>query len=175
MAYSMDWLIENYLSFFAQFGLGEEDIRSHFEQWKQKSGSNSVKDYAWYLFQVLLGETARQVTNEADLYKNQFEIYSRMWEFRITHEKTKDNSLVRLMEEARIKAALVQLPYEFTVQVLTNCCPHCDQLKGKEFTPEDVLKNHYVGSEECTRESGCACRYLTVPKKDADGQLINKI
>ena len=171
--FTIDWLLQKYARFFETFGMSEDDIRLHFEEWKEKTDKESVKDYLWYLLQVLLGETAKQVTNEADFHKNNFEIYARMWELRVLIEEVRDNQLVRLREESRVMGEVASLPFVVDVQVLSgHCCPYCDALDQQTFSVEDVLRNHFIGSEKCTREWGCNCRYQTVPKWDAEGNAI---
>jgi hypothetical protein len=171
--FTIDWLVQKYLRFFDKFGMTEEDIRTHYEEWKEKSENDSVKDYLWYLFQVLLGETAKQINNDADFHKNNFEIYSRMWELRVLIEEKKDNQLVRLREESRVMGEAASLPFVVEAQVISgHCCPYCDDLDQKTFAVEEVLRNHFIGSNECTREWGCNCRYQTVPKWDAEGNAI---
>lgn len=84
MEYNLEWLINDYKSFLEKFGLDEGSVRAHYPEWQSQSGKSDARDYLWYLFQVILGETAKQVTHPTDLQKNNLEIYNAMWFFQ-TH------------------------------------------------------------------------------------------
>ena len=78
MTYDLIWLVKNYGDFFRDFGIGEEELTTHFEEWKRQSNNSAVQDYLWYLFHVLVGETKKQLTNSGDLHRNLHDIYIRM-------------------------------------------------------------------------------------------------
>ena len=118
MDYNLDWLVSDYGNFLNKFGLDEASIRLHYAQWKEKSGHDSAKDYLWYLFQVILGETAKQVQNPVDLQKNNLEIYSAMWFFRTHIEGQTANSLQQLVNDTKVRLWQLELPFYFKVKVV---------------------------------------------------------
>lgn len=163
MTYNIDWLVQQYASFFQKFGIDRNDLISHYGFWREKSGSDSVTDYLWYLFHVLLGETKKQVTDQSDYHRNLHEIYLMMLEFRVNVEGQKDNSLVQLIIKNRIQLWQRELPYPFRLQAISlNCCPYCESINGQVFDAEQVLKNPHFASPECTNNPGCSCGYIPV-------------
>jgi hypothetical protein len=163
MTHNMDWLVQRYASFFQKFGIERDELISHYEFWKEKSGATSITDYLWYLFHVLLGETRKQVPDSGDLYRNLHEIYLVMLEFRLNVEGQKDNSLVQLIIKNRIQLWQRELPYPFRLQAISlNCCPYCESINGQVFEAEEVLRNPHFASPQCTAEQGCSCGYIPV-------------
>ena len=163
MTYSIDWLVQHYASFFDSFGIESRTLVSHFAEWKEKSNSDSVRDYLWYLFHVLLGETKKQITNATDYHRNLHEIYLKMLEFRVSVEEQKDNQLVQLIIRNKIQQWQYELPYPFHLQAISlNCCPYCERINGQFFEPEQVIEDPYFASAHCTNEQGCSCGYIPV-------------
>ena len=175
MEYDMEWLVSDYGSFLQKFGLDEESIRSHYVVWKEKSGVASVRDYLWYLFQVILGETAKQVKNPVDLQKNNLEIYTAMWFYRTHVEGQKATELQQLMNDTRIRLWQTELPFRFQVKVLSGqCCSYCDQLNNQLFPVEDLLQHRAFATEHCLSETGCNCTIIPVAERDAQNQIVLK-
>ena len=163
MAKNLDWLVKEYGAFFHSFGIGKEALETHYEEWKQQTGTQAVTDYLWYLFHVLIGETKKQVADPGDLHRNLHEIYMQMLSFRVGVEKQKDNTLVQLIIQNKVRQWQAELPYPFHLQaVALNCCPHCESINGQLFEPRQVLHNPHFASRECTKESGCSCGYIPV-------------
>jgi hypothetical protein len=170
--HTLDWMIDNYMPFFMQFGMDEGNLRRQYEVWKAKSSNHRVHDYLWYIFQILLAESAKQSPNELELYRNNFKIHCKMWEFRIKVEGKKANDIKQLVEESRVRMETLQAPSYIEIKVSSgHCCPYCDGLNGMVFSPEDVLENQYLASDKCTRERGCNCRYVSVVMRNDDGSL----
>ena len=173
MEYNLDWLINDYGAFLLKFGLDEESVRSHYTVWKERSGVESVRDYLWYLFHVILGETAKQLKNPRDLQKNNLEIYTAMWFFRTHVEGQKANDLQQLINDTRIRLWQTELPFHFKVKVLSGqCCPYCDQLNNQLFAADDLLQHHSFVTGQCSNETGCTCSITPVAERDAQGQII---
>jgi hypothetical protein len=163
MTIDINWLVEQYASFFESFGIGRNDLIAHYAVWKEQSGKQSVTDYLWYLFHVLLGETRKQVSNPIDYHRNLHDIYLMMLEFRVAVEGQKDNSLVQAIIKNRIQLWKIELPYPFQLQAIsTNCCSHCEQINGQVFEADAILHNTYFATAACTKESGCSCGYIPV-------------
>lgn len=163
MTKDLEWLTSEYGEFFASFGIAKEDVVSHYEVWKQQSHQTAVTDYLWYLFHVLIGETKKQVTIPSDLYRNLHEIYMQMLTFRVNVERERDNALVQLIIQNKIRQWQAELPYPFHLQAVSlDCCPHCESINGQIFEPGQVLRNPHFASKECTKESGCSCGYIPV-------------
>ncbi|MDQ3279093.1 MAG: hypothetical protein M3Q06_12260 [Bacteroidota bacterium] len=163
MTKDLNWLLAEYSTYFASFGIGKEALLSHYEEWKGQSSEQGVTDYLWYLFHVLLGETKKQVSNPSDLHRNLHEIYMQMLSFRVTVEGQKDNMLVQLIIQNKIRQWQAELTYPFQLQAVSiNCCPHCESINGQVFKPEQVLRHPHFASKECTKETGCSCGYIPV-------------
>ena len=163
MTHTLDWLLQQYGSFFQKFGIEQNDLVSHYTIWKEKSGDESVTNYLWYLFHVLLGETRKQLTNPGDYHRNLHEIYLMMLAFRVNVEGQKDNGLVQAIIKNRIQLWQRELPYPFRLQAISlNCCSYCESINGQVFEADDVLKNPHFASPHCTAEKGCSCGYIPV-------------
>lgn len=172
---NLDWLINDYGKFLEKFGLDESSVRQHYRVWKERSGLDSARDYLWYLFQVVLGETAKQVTNEADLQKNNLEIYSAMWFFRTHVEGQTANELQQLINETKIRLWQIQLPYYFHVKITgDDCCPYCNELHQQLLPPDDLLQQNRFNPSQCTSQSGCTCVVAPVAQRDSANQIILK-
>jgi|GEM_PF-5043345 len=175
MDYNLDWLINDYGKFLEKFGLDENSVRQHYTVWKERSGLDSARDYLWYLFQVILGETAKQVTNEADLQKNNLELYSAMWFLQTHVEGQVATELQQLINDTKIRLWQIQLPYHFHVKLSgDDCCPYCNDLHGLSFGPEDLLGHEVFTPLKCTSPSGCTCIVAPVADRDASNQIILK-
>lgn len=172
---NLTWLLNDYGKFLEKFGLDEGSIRSHYPEWKERSGLDSARDYLWYLFQVIAGETAKQVKNPVDLQKNNLEIYSAMWFFRTHVEGQKANSLQQLVNATKIKLWQLELPFHFKVKLVAeNCCAYCDSKNEQLFNPEDLLLEHAFSPTHCTSETGCSCTIAPVAERDAANKIILK-
>lgn len=166
MTYSIDWLVQQYADFFEKFGIGRQILVAHFEEWKNGNTRRSVTDYVWYLFDVLIGETKKQVSNPVDYHRNLHEILLTMLSFRVNVEAQKDNNLVQAIIKNKVQLWQHELPYPFRLQAVSlNCCPHCEQINGQIFSVDAILTEPYFASEQCTAPTGCSCGYIPV----ADG------
>ena len=163
MSFDLDWLVNNYASFFEKFGISRTDLVAHFNDWKAQSKRSSVTDYLWYLFHVLLGETMKQVSQPADLHRNLDEIYLKMLAFRTGVEVRKDNPLIRQIIRNRIQLWQHELSQPFRLHSISiDCCSYCERINGQVFEVEQVLQDPYFASEKCTKETGCSCGYIPV-------------
>ena len=103
MTYNLEWLVQQYASFFEKFGISRDDLIAHYVIWREKTSDASVTNYLWYLFQVLLGETQKQISHPGDYHRNLHDIYLMMLAFRVKVEGQKDNNLVQLIIKNRIQ------------------------------------------------------------------------
>jgi hypothetical protein len=175
MEYNMDWLVNDYGKFLEKFGLNEQSVRNHYGEWRVQSGVDSARDYLWYLFQVILGETAKQVKLPLDLYKNNLEIYTAMWFFRTHVEGQKSNELQQLINDTKIRIWQSELPFRFTVKLAgENCCTYCDNLNGQLFSPTEMLEHRAFAVNNCTNDGGCSCVISPIAERDASNQIILK-
>ena len=175
MEYNLDWLISDYGNFLEKFGLDEASIRQHYTQWKERAARDSAKDYLWYLFQVILGETSKQVTNPVDLEKNKLEIYSAMWFFRTHVEGQRAGNLQQFINDTKIRLWQLELPFYFKVKLVAeNCCPYCDSQNNGLFAPDEMLEHKAFLVEKCTSENGCHCTITPVAERDTNQQIILK-
>ena len=165
----MDWLVNDYGKFLEKFGLDEQSIRAHYRDWQASSGKQSVLDYLWYLFQVILGETVKQVINPVDLQKNKLEIYTAMWFFRTHVEGQRSNELQQLINETKIRLWQLELPYDFRVRVLSKqCCAYCDQHHEQLFSIDELLKHQSFIATNCSNEDGCHCLLAPTAERNAE-------
>lgn len=163
MTKDLHWLLDEYGAFFTSFGIGKEALANHYNEWKQQSNAQAVTDYLWYLFHVLIGETKKQVADPSDLHRNLHEIYMQMLSFRVAVEGQKDNTLVQLIIQNKIRQWQAELTSSFHLQAVSlNCCSYCESINGQIFEPGQVLRNPYFASKECTKETGCSCGYIPV-------------
>ncbi|RYZ24594.1 MAG: hypothetical protein EOO16_00380 [Chitinophagaceae bacterium] len=172
--YTLDWLIKNYLKFFAgDFGMEEGNIRRYYQEWSAKAKNDSVGDYLWHLFHELLDRIPK-ASLSPELYAKYFsEVYYKMWEFMVYHENRPANDCLQLGMEYRLIYEEQTLPFKFDVKISSgHCCPYCDSLNGMMVTLQQVYQNKYLASHKCTRPSGCNCRYASVPKRRKDGSLV---
>jgi hypothetical protein len=170
---TLDWMINNYLDFFKEFGMEEDNIRSHFEYWAQNR-KPLVADFLWYTFNYLHKEIAtRPIPLEIRADYN-WKLNLKMYEFVRKIENRNANHLYRLVWEAKIIYSYYQ---SFPIKQLINiyskgCCSYCEQFYGLQVEMDDVLKNRYIGSRHCTRDKGCSCIYTTTGARDENGRLL---
>ena len=175
MEHNIDWLVTGYGNFLEKFGLDKAGVRTHYHEWQDKTGREDVHDYLWYLFQVILGETNKQVKDPLDLQKNLHEIYTAMWYFGTQVEGRKATDLQQLVMDTRVRVWQLELPCYFRVKLMaSNCCPYCDHLDGQLFSPEDMLQHQSFSLAKCTNDEGCACFFAPVVDRDGNNQLIQK-
>ncbi|RYZ29419.1 MAG: hypothetical protein EOO10_06355 [Chitinophagaceae bacterium] len=175
MEYNLDWLMNDYGKFLEKFGLDERSVRGHYSEWQVRSGLDSARDYLWYLFQVILGETAKQVTEPVDLQKNNLEIYTAMWFFRTHMEGQRSNELLQLINDTKIRLWQLELPFHFRVKLSGEpCCAYCDHLHGQFFKPDEILEHRAFVLDHCTSETGCSCTISPIAERDEAGQIILK-
>jgi hypothetical protein len=172
--YTIDWMLKNYMSFFQEFGMDETNIRHNFPIWS-KNRPPLVKDYLWYIFQLLLIESAKQSMGEQALLLNQRKIYATMLDFRRRIEHKPANEILQLMLKADVRRNQLESSVKYKVVIISgNCCPYCNSLNEKQFEFEEVLANQYLGSIHCTRERGCICAYGYEALRDKNSRLIFK-
>lgn len=169
----LDWLITEYMPFFSEFGMTEENVRGYYETWS-KNRPALIKDYLWFIFQSLLYESAKQSKTEQELYKYQNMIYMEMLWFRRKVEKVKANEILQLALASLVRKTISETNFQLKVEIISgHCCPYCDNLNQHMFSSEEVLKNQYLGSRDCTNPQGCNCTYAFVPMRDEDDNLIS--
>ena len=175
MDYNIDWLISDYGKFLEKFGLDESSVRQHYPEWQSRAGGGSAKDYLWYLFQVILGETAKQVKDPVDLEKNNLELYSAMWFFRTHVEGQKADALQQLINDTKVRLWQLELPFYFKVKMVSgNCCPYCNSLNGQLFEASDILNHEAFLVGDCTNDKGCNCTIAPVAERDDAGKIVLK-
>jgi hypothetical protein len=71
-----------------------------------------------------------------------------------------------------------EAPYEVDIKIsaANDCCDRCKKLAEKTYTLEEAFKLMPVPNRHCNhdRYSHCRCRYIAIPKRDAEGRLIMK-
>lgn len=71
--------------------------------------------------------------------------------------------------------AHIELPYKVSVRVSPpKDCPEGLELSKRELTLEEAYNSLIVPYPNCTRYSGCVCRFLLIPMRDNKGNLILK-
>ena len=170
----MDWIIDNYMEYFQQFQLKEEDIRNHYEDWKSGKEVVLPKDYLWYLFQLIVQAIAKQATSEAHMYRKNVEVYSKMWEFLVKVENRNGTHVLRskFLNELRLWKVESTI-YKKQVEIISgHCCPYCDNLDKKIMSIDEALETQPLASKQCTRKWGCNCCYSETFARDSEGRLI---
>jgi hypothetical protein len=174
--YTIDWLLHNYMPFFSEFGMQEDNIRSHFIEWSQDRPP-LVKDFLWYIFQKLLQAVAVQATSEHQLYSLQREIYSKMLEFRKKEEKSKAKEIMRLFMEAELMKTKTDENRNIELKVTfisKHCCEFCASFDNQIVSIDEALKNMFIGSDKCTNPKGCNCTVSYIPVRDSNGRVVRR-
>jgi hypothetical protein len=175
MTYDLDWLFTNYLDFFKVYGMEESDVRNHFQKWKESRKAPTVNDYLWYIFNHLQMETAKQASNEVQLYSSLRLIDMNMAMFLKLHEKRNANHIMRSMFRNDILLNEAQSNIKLQVKIVSGaCCPHCDSFNEKIMTIEEALENLPIASDICTKHLGCNCGLAYVPVRDTFGRIVRK-
>ncbi|MGN6401684.1 MAG: hypothetical protein ACTHMD_14610 [Flavisolibacter sp.] len=168
----IDTIISIYMKWFLKYGMNEYDIRKCYEKYKNKQPQSSANDFIWEIFNTLLSKNSKQSNTTEQFYHNQIDILIHMWEFVKHYEGRTGNDILKDIERQRM-ALYELLPYKVMVKISSgHCCPYCNALNEKEFTIEGYLQQQPLGSESCTRESGCNCRTISIPQRDNTGRLI---
>lgn len=171
---SIEWLIKNYISFFEDFGMNEENIRSYYEEWKFKN-SHNIEDYLWHIFNILLAENASQSKDILKFYERNINIYLEMLYFRRKLEGKQANEIQKSLNRNKLQLQFDSSNIEFNVIIaVTKDCDACINLEGKEFPIRNVIKKDVIPYEICNRIQGCACVYTFRPKRDENDILIKK-
>jgi hypothetical protein len=174
MTQTIDWLVQAYMPFFRIYGMTEENVRDTFEEWKQQSKNDSVKDYLWYVFQQMLQIIPTQVSPDTEAYHDLIKaVYKQMWEFLVRVENKAGNHIKKQMHYHELELWKIQSRYKQVVEIISGqCCPYCDSLNGKTFSFDEILKLQPLASKQCTRKWGCNCCYVVIGVRDVEGRLI---
>lgn len=171
---TIEWMLKKYLPFFRKFGMTEENILSHYNEWKLNR-VDRIEDYLWYIFNFLLNENMKQSRNIVDLYKRNDEIYMQMLYFRRKIEGKPANEIQKALNYNRLELNIEKTKYEFDLIIIgTIDCEACKNIDGKIITVQQALKKEIIPYNECTRKQGCACLYSIKLKRDNNDRLIRK-
>jgi hypothetical protein len=172
---NLDWLKKNYMSFFKDFGIKEDNLIGYYHNWK-KEKTESIEDYLWFIFNHLLSENAKQSDNLLDLYKRNERIYGEMISFRRKIENKNANEIQKAYNENKVNLDLetgLNSTFEMEFKIIgVNDCEQSRKISGSSITIEQALKNETIPYENCTRKNGCVCLMSFVPKRDENGSLI---
>ena len=171
---SIEWLIKNYMPFFDNFGMEEQNIRSYYEEWKVEFSTN-INDFLWHIFNTLLHENATQSKDLERFYKRNIEIYFEMLYLRRKIEGKAANEIQQCLNRNKLQLQFESSNLELNVIVATTKdCEACKEIYNKEFPIRDVIKSDVIPYENCTRKIGCACVYTFKPIRDENDNLIRK-
>lgn len=176
VTYTLEKMLTDYRHIYDHFGMNEYNILCQFGVWAKKR-SPIVSDYAWYIFNMLLEKNAEITDNERDREYRNAMLYGAMVYFRREVEnadRASINKIQRPFNTSTLNYQLMDLGQagHFLIEIVSGqCCPFCDTLDGRKYEIEDYLKNEYLASPKCTRESGCNCCFSLLPKRDKNGHL----
>jgi hypothetical protein len=160
---------------FKKFELPEEQFNSEFNKWREKRGDNgqSKKDFIWSLYNRILALAPQQAKDELQLYEFQRTVFSQMFVFEIDEGRKSKASLKQVHWCDLNKAALSN--FKMHAFFITNgCCPECEKLNGAKMSIEKALNQQPLPLAECTRKTGCVCRYGFEAERDNQGRLIKQ-
>ncbi len=162
------------MEFFQKFGMEEDYIRKHYEEWKLDKEGATPKDFLWYTFQSIINAIAEQAASEEQMYQLNYDTYFKMWQFLVSVEKRNANHITRLMYENqfRLWKAKGGVFKKEVVLIMKGCCDYCDSLNGLRVSIDDAIKNIYLGSVNCTHKLGCNCTCSAENCRDENGRLI---
>jgi len=118
---TIDWLFKNYMPFLQKFQMEEENIRNHFEKWKQNRVP-LIGDYLWFIFNFLLHEVVKQSNTEIDIYKKHREIYYEMTQFQRLYENKPANHTYRLYLENDLRLKELESNMLLNVTIISGHC-----------------------------------------------------
>ena len=171
---SIEWLIKNYMSFFENFGMQEENIRNYYQEWTLKFGDNA-EDFLWHIFNKLLSENALQSKDIKGFYKRNIEIYMQMLYFRRKIEGKNANEIQQSLNRNKLELQFETSNLELNVQVSSaKDCDACKKISEQGYPIREVLKNDVIPYEACNRQNGCVCVYTFKPLRDENKSLITK-
>ena len=165
------------MPFYSKFGMNEENIIQYYDSWK-KNRPDIIEDYAWFIFNYLITENAKQSDSLLDLYKRNESIYREMLSFRRKVEGKKANEIQKLYNKNQVELELQELSdsaveYDFTIITPKNC-KSCEHLTDKIITKQQAIKNDIIPYSDCERLGGCVCLICVIPKRNEEGRLIYK-
>lgn len=171
---TIDWLIKNYIDFFQEFGMEEDNIRKYYAEWKLKFGER-IEDFLWHIFNHLLQENATQSQDIKGFYKRSWLIYSEMVRFRRKHEGKKENELWEQAVKNKLAMTYEQATIELDAFVIG--APECEalqEIKDIKLPIGEMVKKDIIPYNKCTRERGCVCFYSCLGRKDSQGRYISR-
>tara|TARA_B100002052_G_C15839279_1_gene579369 strand:+ start:857 stop:1417 length:561 start_codon:yes stop_codon:yes gene_type:complete len=174
----IEWLINNYMTFFEEFGMNRKNIIEYYQTWKINK-SERIEDYVWHIFNHLLNENAQQSENLKDLFERNQKIYSHMISFRRRFEGKKANEIQRLYNLNRVNLDLESnrnsnFEIDFVI-IGTNDCDESKRISELIITKQQAVENNVIPYSKCTRKQGCVCLMGVMPKRDVNGRLIRKV
>ena len=170
---TIDWVVKKYLAFFSKYGMTEQKIISGYNNWSE-SGTTSIKEYVWYLFQLLLEKDLKQFNTKSELHRFLRDLYFEMLQFKRKNEKEKANDIFQLFLDLDIKQGM-DSNFELSVSIVSgHCCDYCDSLNENTYQILDVWENKYLGSMNCTNPKGRNCTYIFRGFRDSNDRLIFK-
>lgn len=171
---TLDWIIDNYMEYFKQFQLTEQNIRTYFEEWKSGKDVVLPKDFLWHIFQLIVQAIAKQATSEEQLCLKNMEVYWKMWEFLVKVENRNGDHVLRSKFKNELRLwQLEEKTFKQQVEIISgHCCPFCNSLDGKIMSIEEALESQPLASKQCTRKWGCNCCYSVTGVRDSEGRLV---
>jgi hypothetical protein len=164
---TIDWIIDNYIDFFKDYGIDEKFIRSGYEGYLAGKPEILPRDFLWAIFNHLLMQCAEQCKTKEQLYRHQRDIYSQMLGFERRHENKKAHQMVKtyIMSDINYNLAISDSP--LMVEVIGgHCCPYCDKLSGKTYSIPEIKKSFPIANSKCTNPYGCNCGIAVIPDDD---------
>lgn len=169
---TIDWLIKNYIDFFKEFGMNEDNIRRYHNEWKEEF-TESIEDFLWHIFNHLLHQNSFQSQDFIGLMNRNRDIYSQMLFFRRNIEGKKGNRILKILNQTKLSIQNEDSGLYWDVVVIGDDeCEAYQKIKDKKFPIKDVIKKDVIPYDNCKRERGCVCEYGYLARRDSQGKLI---
>ena len=85
--FSLEWILDEYSSFFNSIKIPEDLIREKFIEFFEKQPKSNGKDFLWSLFQFIIIETSDNSKDVREMHSSHEQIQYQMARFRRIYEK----------------------------------------------------------------------------------------
>lgn len=99
----IEWLIDYYLDELKPYGIQEGNIRNFHKDWQQKHPRQSIHDFMWMIYNTIISEIPKQVSDEVDQYRYKKDVYLKMYHYLLKEEKRNGKHIFKLAIENGLK------------------------------------------------------------------------
>ncbi len=154
-------------------GLTEATYDEYYSIWIAENGDSeqSIKDYLWHCYNLLLKVYSKKVDNPEFMFRQQRKVYCEMFQYLSFEEKNKTVAQKGINHCDLQLAALSSLTLVAEI-VTPNCCTECEKTNGIKFPLIELLNKSVLPHKGCSRKGGCICCYVFTPQRDKTGKLL---